>query len=123
MRSSGRVNAVALLALAIAGLGAVAWGVWLYITYNGTVYWNLGANSHMWYYIHPVLYTATAVIAIVAAALAARALSSPERALSPWLTCVLALLFLTTVWACFSTLLGRAYAVAPSKAVTIVGER
>jgi hypothetical protein len=110
MASSGRVRNTALVALGIVGLGSSALGGWFYAMYNGTVYWNLN-NDHRWYYIHPALYGATAVAAIVAAVAGARGVKSPPRPLLRPLPWALALLILLTLWACASTALARAYLV------------
>jgi hypothetical protein len=110
METSGRVRSSALVAFGVAALGASLLGWWFYALYNGTVYWNLN-NDHRWYYIHPVLYSATSVAAIVAIVAGARGVKSPARPLSRSLPWVLALLILLTLWACASTALGRAYLV------------
>jgi hypothetical protein len=106
MGRSGRVRNGALVALGIVGLGAAVLGLLFYSMYGGTVYWYLN-NDHRWYYIHPALYGATAVVVIVAIVGGARGVTSPARPLPR----VLALLILVTLWASASTALGRAYAV------------
>lgn len=96
--------------LAVASLGAVAWGGYLFTTYHDTVYWNLGANSHVYYYVHPAIYGLTLLAALHGVTVAVRSLRSPGTAPGWVMNIVLAVLLAVTLWACVSTLLGRAYA-------------
>lgn len=86
-----------------------AWGVFLYATNWQTVYWNLGDNSHLYTYLHPALYILAAVAAVDALTVGIRSMRSPGQRLGRLLVSVLGVLLALTVWACFSTLLGRAY--------------
>ena len=100
-----------MLALGIVGLGAAATGLLFSTSHNATVYWNLGANSHRWYYIHPVLFGATAVLGIVAVVAGVRGVKSPARPLVSWLPWALAALILLPLRACASTVMARVYLV------------
>ena len=111
METSSRVRNGALAALGVVGLGAALLGSQFYAVYNDEVFWNIGANSHVWWYVHPVLYGATALLGIAATIAGARGVMAPVR--PPWrlLPWVLALLILLTLWASASSAMARVYLV------------
>jgi hypothetical protein len=99
------------MALGAVGVVAAAVGLWFYTTYRVTVYWNLGGNSHIWYYIHPTVYGATALAGLAAVMAGAMGVGSPPSRVSRLLPWALAILVILTLWACAATALGRAHAV------------
>jgi hypothetical protein len=106
-----RPTAAWCIGVAAALMVATAWGAFLYSTNFQTVYWNLGSNSHLYSYLHPILYVVAALAAVHAVSLGVRSMRSPGQ--RPGLLLVSGLVFLLAlaVWACIATLLGRAYSV------------
>ncbi len=99
-----------LVATAAACVGAVSWALYLYMTYFWTVYWNLGANSHLYTYLQPALFAVTLSAALASGAVAVRSLRMPGTARGASASVVLVLLLALTLWSGASILLGRAYA-------------
>ncbi len=97
------------IGVATALMVTAGWGTFLYATNWQTVYWNLGNNSHLYSYLHPVLYTVAALAAVYAVVLGARSMRSPGQRSGRLLISALLVLLALTVWACISTLDGRAY--------------
>lgn len=107
MATSTRAPNSALVALGAVGVVAAAVGLWFYTTYDVTVYWNLGGGSHIWWYIHPTVYGATALAGLGAVMAGAAGVGVPATRLSRWLPWVLAILLILTLWACAATASGR----------------
>ena len=99
------------LGVATACLGAAAWGLYLLSMYHDTVYWNLGAGSHVYAYLHPALYAVTLLAGLLGVYEGLRSWRSPGTASGSAASIGLALLVALSLWACAATLLARAYAV------------
>jgi formate hydrogenlyase subunit 3/multisubunit Na+/H+ antiporter MnhD subunit len=99
------------VAIAGASLVAVAYGAYLYVVYNSTVYWNYANSTHVYWVLQPVLYGITAMTALLGLVHGVRSMRSPGHASGRWLTALLVVLLTLTVWACLSTLSARAYPV------------
>ena len=101
----------AVWSIGVAGtlLATTAWGVFLYATNWETVYWNLGNNSHLYSYLHPALYIVAALVAGYVMAWGIRSVRSPGQSLGRLFVSAPLVLLVPTLWACMSTLLGRAY--------------
>jgi hypothetical protein len=97
--------------MAVTCLATAAWGLSLYVTYNRTVYWGYANSTHLYYYLHPVLYAVAAGSALVGVGSGLRPLRHPGPARGRRGTLALLLLTGLTLWACLSTLWARAYAV------------
>ena len=98
------------LVLAVASLGAASWGAYLFTRFHDAVYWNLGSGSHVYAYVHPAIYGLTVVTALAGGTAAVLSLRSPGTATGWVVSTLLAVLLSLALWACVSTLLGRAYA-------------
>ncbi len=94
------------MALSAVGVVAAAVGLWFYTTYPVTVYWVLGGDSHIWYYLHPTVYGATALVGVATMIAGAMGVGTPATRLSRWLPWVLAVLIILTLWACAATATG-----------------
>ena len=108
MSNSTRAPNTSLMALGAVGVFAAAVGLWFYTTYATTVYWVLGGDSHIWYYIHPTVYGAAALAGLAAVMAGAAGVGVPATRLSRWLPWVLAILIVLSLWACAATASGRA---------------
>lgn len=97
--------------IAAACLGAVVVGLYLYVVYNSTVYWNYANSTHVYWVLHAILYVVTAGTALFGLVYGVRSLRSPGTASGRWGTALLLVLLALTAWTCVSTLLARAYAL------------